>query len=135
MGRSVLAIAAGFFVVVILSLVTDEILHLAQVYPPWGQPMYEPALNALALSYRIVYTVLSGYVTARLAPRDPMRHVVIGGLIGTVLGIAGVAGAMKVGLGPIWYPVAIALTGFPSVWLGGLLFVRSARVRQAPFVQ
>jgi hypothetical protein len=125
MGRSVLAILAGFVVVVVLSLGIDEALHLLGVYPPWGEPMWDPALNALALSYRIVITVISGYVTARLAPRKPMTHVVVGGLIGLFLGVAGVLGAMKISMGPLWYPVAIAVTGFPSVWLGGLMYARS----------
>ena len=131
MGRSVLAIVAGFFVVVILSLGIDEVLHLLNVYPPWGEPMYDPGLNALALSYRIVITVFSGYVTARLAPRNPMTHVLVGGLIGILLGVAGVVGAMKIPVGPIWYPIAIAVTGFPSVWLGGMLYARSSRGRTA----
>jgi len=131
MGRSVLAIVAGFLVVVILSLGIDEVLHLLKVYPPWGEPMYEPRLNALALSYRIVITVLSGYVTARLAPRNPMKHVVIGGLIGVLLGCAGVLGAMQIPMGPIWYPIAIAVTGAPSVWLGGMLYARSSQGRAA----
>ena len=131
MGRSVLAIVAGFLVVVILSLGIDEVLHLLKVYPPWGEPMYEPGLNALALSYRIVITVFSGYVTARLAPRKPMKHVVIGGLIGVLLGVAGVLGAMQIPMGPIWYPIAIAVTGFPSVWLGGMLYARSSQGRAA----
>ena len=126
MGRSVLAVLAGFVVVVVLSLGIDEILHLLRVYPPWGEAMWDPALNALALSYRIVVTVLSGYVTARLAPRKPMTHVLVGGLIGVVLGIAGVLAAMQIPMGPLWYPIAIALTGFPSVWLGGMLYARSS---------
>ena len=131
MGRSVLAVFAGFVVVVVLSLGIDEILHLLKVYPPWGEPMWDPALNALALSYRVVITVLSGYVTARLAPRKPMKHVLVGGLIGVALGIAGVLGAMKISMGPLWYPIAIAVTGFPSVWLGGMLFARSSPDRTA----
>ena len=117
--------------VVILSLGIDEVLHLLKVYPPWGEPMYDPGLNALALSYRIVITMFSGYVTARLAPRNPMKHVLAGGLIGILLGVAGVLGAMKIPVGPIWYPIAIAVTGFPSVWLGGMLYARSSRGRTA----
>ncbi len=131
MGRSVLAIFAGFVVVVVLSLGIDEALHLLQVYPPWGEQMWDPALNALALSYRIVITIFSGYVTARLAPRNPMKHVLVGGLIGTLLGVAGVMGAMKIPMGPLWYPIAIAVTGFPSVWLGGRLYARSNPGRTA----
>ncbi|HET7041822.1 MAG TPA: hypothetical protein VFI13_07375, partial [Gemmatimonadales bacterium] len=50
-GRSIWAVAAGFLFVVLLSLGTDEILHLTRVYPPWGVPMRDPALNALAFGY------------------------------------------------------------------------------------
>jgi hypothetical protein len=65
-------------VVVVLSLGADEVLHLLKVYPPWGVPMYEPGLNLLALTYRSVFTFIGGYVTARLAPHSPMRHVLVG---------------------------------------------------------
>jgi hypothetical protein len=132
MGRSVLAIVAGFFVVVILSLGIDEALHLLKVYPPWGEPMYDPGLNALALSYRIVITLFSGYVMARLAPRNPMKHVLVGATLGLVVGTVAAIGAIRIGgLGPNWYPIAIAVTGFPSVWLGGMLYARSSRGRTA----
>jgi hypothetical protein len=77
----------------------------------------------LALSYRTVYSVASGYVTALLAPHARMRHVVVLGIIGLIAGTAGVIGTMDLGLGPRWYPIALAVTAFPSVWLGGWLYV------------
>ena len=40
--RSVGAVFLGFITVVVLSLGTDQLLHVLQVYPPWGQPMYDP---------------------------------------------------------------------------------------------
>lgn len=119
-----LAIAIGFVAVVILSLVTDQILHVLKVYPPWGAPMPEPGLNLLALAYRSVYTVFGMYLTARLAPHAPMRHALIGGLIGTVVAIAGAIAAVPMHLGPAWYPIALAVTGLPLSWLGGALYVR-----------
>ena len=119
------SILAGLVTVVVLSLGADEVLHLLKVYPPWGEPMYEPGLNLLALSYRAVFTVIGGYITAMLAPRSPMRYVAIGAGIGLVLGIAGVVAAISVGgLGPIWYPIALAVTGPPCTILGGALYVR-----------
>jgi len=42
--RSMGAIVLGFFAVVVFSLGTDEVLHLLKVYPPWGQPMFDPRL-------------------------------------------------------------------------------------------
>jgi hypothetical protein len=126
--RSTVAVLAGFLSVVVLSLVTDQALHVLRVYPPWGQPMYDTGLNLLALSYRIVYTVAGGYITARLAPRRPMRHVAVLGGLGLIAGTAGVIVAMRIGdLGPIWYPIALDVTGFPCVWLGGLARTRDGR--------
>ncbi|MPY89141.1 MAG: hypothetical protein GEU99_14595, partial [Luteitalea sp.] len=87
--RSTAAVLAGFISVVVLSLATDQLLHVLEVYPPWGEPMWEPALNLLALSYRTVYNVASGYITASLAPHARMRHVVVLGIIGFVAGTVG----------------------------------------------
>src|SRR5262245_21230413 len=111
MARSIVAVAAGFFTVVVLSLATDQLFHVLSVYPPWGQPMYDTSLNALALSYRVVYTLLGGFITARLAPHAPMRHVMILALIGLAAGTAGAIVAItQADLGPNWYPIAIAVT-------------------------
>ena len=126
MARSVVAILAGFLAVVVLSLATDQLLHVLQVYPPWGEPMDATGLNMLALSYRIVYTLLGGFITARLAPRAPMRHVTILGLIGLAAGTAGAIVAItQADLGPNWYPIALAVTAYPCTWLGGRLGVRT----------
>jgi len=120
--RSTGAVVAGFVAIVVLSLGTDQVLHMLKVYPPWGQPM-AGGLFVVATAYRIVYTALGGYVTARLAPRAPVRHAVILGLVGLVPGVAGVMVAIaKPELGPLWYPIALAVTGLPCAWLGGVLY-------------
>jgi hypothetical protein len=121
LGRSILAVVSGFFAVVILSLGTDQILHMLKVYPPWDEPMREAGLNLLALAYRIIYTILGGYITARLAPRNPLRHVFVLAVIGLAMGLAGVFATSGLDLGPRWYPIALAITAFPCTWLGGLL--------------
>ena len=93
--------------------------------------MHDPGLNALALSWDRHHYV-SGYVMARLAPRNPMKHVLVGATLGLVVGTVAAIGAIRIGgLGPNWYPIAIAVTGFPSVWLGGMLYARSSRGRTA----
>ena len=99
---------------------------MLEVYPPWGQPMYDTGLNALALTYRVIYTVLGGFITARLAPRAPMRHVTILGLIGLVAASAGAIVAITAAdLGPSWYAIALAVTAYPCTWLGGRLAIRT----------
>jgi hypothetical protein len=127
--RSIVAIVVGFLAVVVLSLGTDQLFHVLKVYPPWGDPMPQPVLNALALSYRIVFTVFGSYLAARLAPRNPMRHAMILGCIGTVFGTLGAVATIPMNLGPAWYPIAIAATALPCAWIGGLL--GSSRAEQS----
>ena len=49
--RSTGAVLLGFVTVVVLSLGTDQVLHVLAVYPPWGQPMYDTGLLFLALAW------------------------------------------------------------------------------------
>ena len=118
LGRSVVAMVAAFVANVVLSLATDQLFHTIGVYPPWGQPMHEPGLNALALSYRIVYGVIGGVIVAHLAPRAPMRHAVILGIIGTAVAALGAVVAIAKDLGPAWFPITLVALSLPTAWLG-----------------
>jgi hypothetical protein len=120
--RSALALVAGFLAVAVSSLATDQVLHSLGVYPPWGEPMHEPALNGLALSYRLAYGVLGPWVAARLAPRAPMGHALTLGGVGAVLSALGGFAARD--MGPLWYPMLLALSSVPTAWLGGWLATR-----------
>ncbi|QQS45512.1 MAG: hypothetical protein IPM66_16425 [Acidobacteriota bacterium] len=124
LGRSVVALLIGFVVIVALSLGTDQLMHMLDVYPPWGQPMNETSDNLLALGYRMVYGVLGSYLAARFAPRKPMAHALILGAIGFVLSLMGMFAAMQMNLGPLWYPAALVITALPCAWLGGFLQIR-----------
>ena len=125
LGRSIGAVLAGLIVIFVLSLGTDQILHVLGVYPPWGQPMYEPGLNLLALAYRCVYAVLGCYLAARLAPHAPMRHALALGIVGVVLSSLGAYVAItRADLGPTWYPIALVISSLPCAWLGGALYQR-----------
>jgi hypothetical protein len=119
--RSTGAVLLGFFAVVIFSLGTDQVLHVLKVYPPWGQPMHDPRLNFLALSYRTVYAIIGSYIAARFAPRNPMRHALVLGVVGLVLSTLGAIATVPMNLGPAWYPIALVFTALPCAWLGGVL--------------
>lgn len=121
--RGIGAIVAGFFTVFLLSLGTDMVLHAAGVFPGWTHAM-SGSQFAFALAYRVVYTVLGGYVTARLAPENPMRHVLILGSIGLFAAVVGLLGTWnRPEMGPRWYPIALVVTSLPCVWAGGRLFM------------
>ena len=119
--RSTGAVLLGFVAVVVLSLGTDQVLHMLEVYPPWGEPMRDPGQNLLALAYRCVYAVVGSYLAARLAPRNPMRHALILGAVGFVVSLAGAIATIPMDLGPAWYPIALVVTALPCAWLGGVL--------------
>ncbi len=126
LARSALAVFLGLVAVFVLSLGSDQVLHVLHVYPPWGQPMYDPGQNLLALAYRCVYGVVGSYLAARLAPHAPMRHALALGFVGLLLSTAGAIAAIAVvDLGPSWYPIALVLTALPCAWLGGVLHRRT----------
>ena len=120
--RSVGAVVAGLLVVIIITTATDALLHATGIFPPWGQPMSD-SLFLLAFAYRIVYGIVGGYITARLAPDKPVMHAVVLGAIGFVLSLAGAAATWNRGpeFGPKWYPLALIVIAIPTAWLGGKL--------------
>jgi hypothetical protein len=120
--RSAGALLLGFVSIVMLSLGTDQLFHELGVYPPWSERMDEPGDNLLALSYRCAYGVLGSYIAARFAPYAPMGHALALGVIGLPLGAAGMVAALRLDLGPAWYPIALFLSVLPCAWLGGVLY-------------
>lgn len=124
-GRSAGAVAAGFVLTALLSVGTDAVMHANGVFPPWGEQMAD-GLFAWAAVYRVVYTVLGGYLTAALAPRRPMSHVMALGAVGVLAATVGAVATWNAGpaFGPRWYPILLVVTALPCVWAGGILRVR-----------
>jgi hypothetical protein len=125
-GKSIWAVVAGVLVIVIGSTLVDIVLHATGVYPSNNQPLTD-ALALLATAYRVVISVGGAYLTARLAPDKPMKHAMILGVVGTVLGLAGLVATWNLGLGPRWYPIALAVLAIPQCWAGGKLYEVQSR--------
>ncbi|HMC96475.1 MAG TPA: hypothetical protein VKG92_02395 [Flavobacteriales bacterium] len=120
--KSIGAVVLGFLTAALLSVATDALMHGTGIFPPVGQVMSN-GLFVLATGYRFAFQTLGGYVTARLAPAKPMKHVWILAGIGQVLSLLGILAwkAMGPAGGPLWYPLALVVTAIPSVWIGGWL--------------
>jgi hypothetical protein len=129
-GRSILAVAAGIVIGAALSLGTDELLHVLKVYPPWNERMSDGQFG-LATAYRLVFSVLGSYVTARLAPRNPMGHSMFGGVLGVIVCIVGAVATWNKDIGPHWYSVGLAVMALPCAWLGAWLWMNQAREQVA----
>lgn len=121
---SIGVIVLGVLVNAIPAIAIDEVFHRLEVYPAWGEPMFDPSDNLLAFSYRLLLAVASGWAVARLAPRLPMRHAFVLGCVGVVLSTLGTF-AMA-GYGPSWYPLALVAISLPASLLGARIALRRA---------
>lgn len=122
--RNTGAVLIGFITVFVLSSVTDFVLEALGIFPPIGNGFFEPWMLLLALFYRTVYTVLAGFITAKIAKGSKMHPVIILGLIGLLAGTVGVISTWNMDLSPRWYPIALAVLAFPSIWIGGKLGIK-----------
>ena len=78
------------------------------------------AVVAGVLFIIVVTTVVDVVLHAiHVAPRNPMKHALILGVVGTALGLVGVAATWNLGLGPRWYAIGLAVLATPQCWLGG----------------
>lgn len=122
--RTAGALIAGFVAVAALSMAADAVLHAMNYYSNDGTVGSDAGL-AVALAYRTVFTVLGGFITARLAPSQPQRLATILGAIGTLFALLGAVTMWNVG--HQWYPVALVVLAIPSTAFGGWLFTRFTR--------
>jgi hypothetical protein len=119
--KSIWAVAAGVLFIVVASTLVDIVLHLTDVFPPMDQPI-DDALALLATSYRVVISIGGAWLTARLAPNQPMKHALILGYVGVALGLVGLVATWNLGLGPRWYPIALVVLAIPQCWVGGKIY-------------
>jgi hypothetical protein len=119
--KSIWAVFAGVLFIIVVTTLVDIVLHATGVFPPMDQPIGD-ALALLATSYRIVISVGGAWLTARLAPDKPMKHAMILGYVGLALGLVGLVATWNMGLGPRWYPIALAVLAIPQCWAGGKIY-------------
>jgi len=125
--KSIGAILAGIIFIIVTHTGTDFILESVGIFPPPpnrsqpGQRFDVPWMLATALTYRIIFQIAGGYLTAYLASSRPVLHAVILGLIGLVMSTVLAIAIIPLDWGPAWYPIGLAISSLPSVWLGGWL--------------
>lgn len=128
MVRSILAIVAGFIFIAALSLGADAVLRASMpgVFSPTGRIDSVPVL-LLIIGYVFVFAVAGCYLTARLAPRRPLMHALVLGVLGLLFNIAGTIAVWE--SAPAWYHAVALLLVMPAAWLGGRL--REAQAGQS----
>lgn len=129
--KRIAALIAGLIANVVLTVSMDLVLSASGVLPPFGTGYTHVGLLSLALGYRTMFAAVGGFVTARVAPDTPLRHVAWLMGIGLVVGLLSAAGGRA--MFPAWYLLGIVALSLPATWLGGMLAAaRAARVTSSP---
>jgi hypothetical protein len=123
--KSIGSVFAGFVAVAVLSTGADLLMHATGIYPPWGKPVDDSQL-ALATTYRSIFAVAGGYLSALLAPGKPMQHAIALGILGFLVALLGLVLTWNGGpeFGRKWYPITLVVTAIPLSWLGGKLYAK-----------
>jgi diacylglycerol kinase len=116
MKRLILSILAGFLFTSIITTVVDHIFHITNVYPPYGESFKETGLLSMAFTYRALFAIAGGYITARIAKDKARKAVLILGIIGTIAWLAGLIKFWD--LAPAWYNIGGLILAIPYAFIG-----------------
>lgn len=118
MARSILAVVVGYLLIGFLSFGADVVMHnlRPEVYLDGGRLQHTPTLLAVML-YVAVFAILGCYVTARLAPRSPMKHALVLGALGMVTQVA--MWSIAWNTVPAWFHIVSLALVMPYAWIGG----------------
>lgn len=134
MGRSVLAVVAGYVLMAVLVMAASTLVGVAfpQAFASAdGKPIL-PGLGwyALSLSYSFAAAVAGGHACARLARRAELAHAGALALLLAALGLSMMlAGSGAEGV-PAWWTGGEVAAGVAGVLLGG--FIRAQARAGAP---
>lgn len=119
MGRSILAIVAGFVLTGALNMGTNTLLSRVapDLVPPPGTPNTNTAALLLVCAYVALFGILGCYVTARLAPSRPLLHALVMGGIALAMSIPVTISVWNDT--PAWFNVYNLLAVMPYAYLGG----------------
>lgn len=123
--KSIGAIVAGFAFGAILSIGADFLFGKLGIMSMENFKQTSFAIICVVIIYRFAFNVAGCYLTAKLAPQNPMKHCIIIGIIGTLLSILGTYAMWEKAIP--FYNIAIILISLPSAWLGGILYLLNNR--------
>ena len=128
MGRSILAVIAGYLVTAILVVVKFAAMTslIPGAAPKAGQLQFpSTGLQVVSLILDFASAILGGYVAAWIARRNQIQHALALGILMVLLGILSMS--ISRGSEPVWYQIALIVISIPGALLGGML-----RARQRP---
>jgi hypothetical protein len=119
MGRSILALLAGFVSEPLLVIAADWVygrIHPGVISP---EGLVYGSAAVIVLIYVQIINAISGYITGSIAPKNPVGHALILGIIGFALCVF--VSTRHWHVEPHWYLLGGIVFAIPSTTLGGYL--------------
>lgn len=121
--KSIGAILSGLLLGAVLSIGTDFLMDKMEIMSMENFKQTSLFVIFIVMVYRFIFNVIGCYLTAKISPNKPMKHVIIIGIIGTVLSILGSLVMWDKAIP--FYNIGVILISFPSAWIGGKLFIKN----------
>ena len=124
--RSIVAVTAGFFTVMVLSAAADVAFGSISpnAFDAQGQASADGALF-IKLAYEATFALIAGYVTARIAVRRPFNHALVMGAF--VLAGRAFISVLTWDVAPLWFNLGVLAVIVPAALLGAKLSELRAR--------
>ena len=132
--RSVVAVIAGAALISFIDRTLEQILvrAIADV-PPVNEATYlavrnRPAVLVATLVTHALAATLSGYIVAKIAGRDEMRHAIAAAVVLTI-GYAFAFMSDNVMLPPVWVRVAMLVVTAPALLAGASIRAQARSIQ------
>ena len=126
MGRSIVAVVAGFLLAVVLACGAGFVLITLFHREPVNDSDREPTMLVILLFTTNASAAAGGYLAGWVAVRRPLAHAVALGIVGLLSSIP--LAVAYWGNEPAWYHVGNLLLILPAAAVGGWMRARQAAV-------
>ena len=125
-GRSIVAVVAGFLLAVVLAFGTEFALMTLFHREPVNDSDREPTLLVILLFTTNASAAVGGYFAGWVAIRRPLAHALVLGLLGLLVSIP--LNVTYWSNEPAWYHVGNLLLVLPATAIGGWMYARQRAV-------
>ena len=130
MGRSILAVAGGYFSAVALVMIINGAASLIApdaFSEPGSGEMASDGVSAAILAISLIAGIAGGAMTGVISKGPGVRNAIALGIFMTVMGVITLIYTWE--MTPIWYNTGLVLIALPSAYGGGKLheFIKGER--------
>jgi hypothetical protein len=120
--KSIGAILAGFALNVVLSVGADIAFNATGLFSMENFKANSNVAILIVIIYRFVFSIAGSYLTAKLAPGNPMKHSLLLGITGTVLSILATVAMWDTA--EARYNIPVIVMCIPSAYFGAKLYLK-----------